>query len=166
MPELAQSIPTAKLDEHTHITGQVARVNLERAKVSSKVRLHVGPAADTLRNMHPEQLFDLAFIDADKPSILTYFLEAKRLVRKGGVVVSKFPTFYQNVVAECSTSQQIVDNVVRRGDVADPNCVDEKSEGVRKLLRYLQTDEDVDATTITTVGEKGYDGILYALLKE
>ena len=102
MPELAQSIPTAKLDEHTHITGQVARVNLERAKVSSKVRLHVGPAADTLRNMHPEQLFDLAFIDADKPSILTYFLEAKRLVRKGGVVVSKFPTFCQKIVAEMS----------------------------------------------------------------
>ena len=147
-------------------TSQVAKENFKLAGFESKITVKEGPAADSLKAMNPDQPFDLAFIDADKPSILTYFLEAKRLVRKGGVVVSKFPTFYQNVVAECSTSQQIVDNVVRRGDVADPNCVDEKSEGVRKLLRYLQTDEDVDATTITTVGEKGYDGILYALLKE
>jgi predicted O-methyltransferase YrrM len=62
-------------------------------------------------------------------------------------------------------TQQIVDNVVRRGLVADPTYTDEKVEGVRNLLRYLKTDRDVEATTIATVGEKGHDGFLYAIRK-
>ncbi|TCD69740.1 hypothetical protein EIP91_006507 [Steccherinum ochraceum] len=123
----------------------VARANLERAGVSDKVQIIVGPAADSLAKLQPDQPFDLAFIDADKPSNLTYFLQAKRLVKKGGVVV--------------------VDNVVRRGRVADPDEKDSESEGVRALLRHLKTDDDVEATTIATVGEKGFDGFLYALLK-
>ena len=49
----------------------------------------VGPAAETLPTLQPtpDAPFDLAFIDADKPSNLTYFLHAKRLVRKGGIIV-------------------------------------------------------------------------------
>ena len=53
----------------------------------------VGSAADTLKTLRPEEPFDLAFIDADKPSNLTYFLQAKRLVRKGGVIVSRINAF-------------------------------------------------------------------------
>jgi predicted O-methyltransferase YrrM len=37
--------------------------------------------------MHPDVPYDLIFIDADKPSNLDYFTQAKRLVRKGGVIV-------------------------------------------------------------------------------
>ena len=33
-------------------------------------------------------IFDLVFIDADFQGVATYFKEAKRLVRKGGVIVS------------------------------------------------------------------------------
>lgn len=35
-----------------------------------------------------EKKFDFIFIDADKPSNVKYFTEAKRLIRKGGVIVS------------------------------------------------------------------------------
>ncbi|KAJ3968575.1 O-methyltransferase-domain-containing protein [Lentinula raphanica] len=90
-----------------------------------------------------ENKFDLIFIDADKPSNLKYFIEAKRLIRKGGVI--------------------IVDNVVRFGRVADPEQTDANIEGVRSLLNALKGDQDVDATTIATVGEKGYDGFIYAI---
>jgi hypothetical protein len=38
-------------------------------------------------------------------------------------------------------------------------------EGVRDLLEYLKEDADIDATTIATVGEKGYDGFTYCLRK-
>lgn len=78
----------------THIAncecGQVARQNLITTGVSSKVDIVLGPAVETLAAMPtpPEsELFDLAFIDADKENNLNYFLQAKRLVRKGGVIV-------------------------------------------------------------------------------
>ncbi|KAJ3485676.1 hypothetical protein NLI96_g4797 [Meripilus lineatus] len=122
----------------------VARENLIRAGQSSKVQIIVGNAVETLSNLHPEQPFDLAFVDADKPNNLTYFIEAKRTVKKGGVI--------------------IVDNVVREGLVADTSNDEPSSKGVRKLLEYLKDDKDVDATTIATVGEKGYDGFLYAVV--
>jgi len=57
-----------------------------------------------------------------------------------------------------------VDNVVRGGRVSDTSITDnEDVEGVRALLRHLQNDKNVDATTIAMAGEKGYDGFLYAI---
>ena len=58
-----------------------------------------------------------------------------------------------------------MDNVVRNGRVADPECTDERIEGVRKLLKAIEGDEEVEATTIATVGDKGYDGFIYAIKK-
>ena len=58
-----------------------------------------------------------------------------------------------------------MDNVVRFGHVAKPDYSNEHIEGVRKLLRAIEGDEEVEATTISTVGEKGYDGFLYAIKK-
>lgn len=66
---------------------QVARANLERAGQSKKVEILVGPAVESLSKLSNDPPYDLVFIDADKESTLAYFLEAKRLLRKGGVVV-------------------------------------------------------------------------------
>ena len=60
---------------------------------------------------------------------------------------------------------QIVDNVVRNGRVAIPEETDAQIEGVRNLLNAIKGDAEVEATTIATVGEKGYDGFLYAIRK-
>jgi len=123
----------------------IAQENIANAGLSEKVDVITGKAIDSLNKMHPETAFDLVFIDADKPSNIYYFTEAKRLIRKGGVI--------------------IVDNVVRSGKVADPSYSDDNAEGVRTLLLALKDDREVDATTIGTVGEKGYDGFLYAIKK-
>lgn len=145
---LARALPedgkliTAEL-EQKH--ADVARENIQRAGLSSKVEIIVGPAAETLAKLSPAEPFDLAFIDADKPNNTLYFIEAKRMLKKGGVI--------------------IVDNVVRQGRVADPSVNDERCEGVRKLLRYIQQAPGVSATTIATVGEKSYDGFLYAVVE-
>lgn len=53
--------------------------------------------------------------------------------------------------------------MVRFGRVADPQESDPNIEGVRLLLNGLKGDTDVDATTIATVDEKGYDGFIYAI---
>ena len=109
------------------------------------MKIAIGPATQTLSDLKPDGSFDLAFIDADKQLNVEYFTQAKRLVRHGGVV--------------------IIDNVVRNGRVADPNQSDPSIAGVRRLLEYIQKDSTVEATTLGTVGEKGYDGFLYAIKK-
>ncbi|KAG6816085.1 hypothetical protein H0H87_008747 [Tephrocybe sp. NHM501043] len=133
------------LDWHLLIDVQVARENLAAAGLSSRSEVIVGKAVDSLAKLHPDVPFDFVFIDADKPSNVEYFTQAKRLVRRGGVIV--------------------VDNVVRQGKVADPSYVDDNVLGVRRLLQVIKNDNEVDATTIATVGEKGYDGFLYAIRK-
>ncbi|CAF3418339.1 unnamed protein product [Rotaria socialis] len=123
----------------------IAQINIDNAGLTDKVKIIVGPAITTLSNIKSNASFDLAFIDADKQSNVEYFIQAKRLVRKGGVI--------------------IVDNVVRNGRVADPDQSDSNIDGVRKLLEYIGDDPTIEATTLGTVGEKGYDGFLYAINK-
>jgi len=143
---LARALPedgkliTLELEPHH---AKVAEENLSNAGLSEKVKVIVGPAAESIAKLEPNPPFDFIFIDADKPSNLIYFKHAKRLVRKGGVI--------------------IVDNVVRYGRVSDPEYTDEKVEGVRSLLDYLSADDEVEATTIATVDSKGYDGFTYIL---
>jgi len=124
---------------------KVALENLKLAGVNNQVSIVIGPAAESLAQLHPEEPFDLVFIDADKRSNALYFAEAKRLVRKGGVI--------------------IVDNVVWLGRVAEAEYTDENIEGTRSLLKAIQSDEEIEATTISTVGERNYDGFLYAIKK-
>ena len=127
----------------------------------------IGPAAESLAKLGPEVSYDLVFIDADKPSNPHYFSEAKRLVRKGGVIVRlSLSLSLSSLIDFLICNQiQIVDNVVRSGLVADPEYTDEKVEGVRTLLKAIEGDEEIEATTIATVGDKGYDGFIYAIKK-
>jgi len=147
---LAKALPpdgklvTLELEE-LHAKG--AKENITHAGLIDKVTILQGPAAASLEKLSvtaEEPAFDFAFIDADKQSNLVYFTHAKRLVKKGGVI--------------------IVDNVVRNGDVSDPGRTGQRVEGVRNLLKALKEDKEVEATTISTVGDKGYDGFLYAFV--
>ena len=63
---------------------KVTRENLKLAGVDNKVTIVIGRAAESITKLSS---FDLVFIDADKASNSIYFSEAKRLVRKGGVIV-------------------------------------------------------------------------------
>ena len=69
---------------------KIAQENIEYAKLGNKVKIIVGNAAETIKTLEPNPPFDIVFIDADKPGNLTYFLEGKRLVRKGGIIVRTF----------------------------------------------------------------------------
>lgn len=145
---LARALPsdgqliTLELEEK-HV--KVAEENIATAGLSSKVQVIQGPAAESLSKLDSKPAFDLMFIDGDKQSNSIYFAEAKRLVRTGGII--------------------IVDNVVRGGKVSDPEYTDDRVEGVRALLRAMKDDSEVEATTLSTVGEKGYDGFIYAVRK-
>uniref|UniRef100_A0A832I7T0 O-methyltransferase n=1 Tax=Eiseniibacteriota bacterium TaxID=2212470 RepID=A0A832I7T0_UNCEI len=123
---------------------QVARANLARAGLAGVTEVRVGAALETLPRLaaEGEGPFDLAFIDADKPSNPEYFDWALRLSRPGGLIV--------------------VDNVVREGAVADPAADDPATRGVRRLFERVAAEPRVSATALQTVGTKGHDGFLVA----
>ena len=119
----------------------IAPANIARAKPVATVDVITGRAIETLPSLKGP--FDLAFIDADKESNADYFAHALRLSRKGSVI--------------------IVDNVVRGGAVADPNG-NSQVQAVWRLLDMIDKETRVSATAIQTVGAKGYDGFLTAVV--
>jgi predicted O-methyltransferase YrrM len=110
------------------------------------VDILVGPAVDTLADLiaGPAALYDLVFIDADKPNNPRYLEAALRLTRPGSVIVA--------------------DNVVRDGAVADGTSTDARVQGVRRFLDLIAADPRLDATAVQTVGSKGWDGFAIALV--
>ena len=59
----------------------------------------------------------------------------------------------------------VADNVVRGGRLAEDRPEDEAIEAQRRLHRELAEDARVEATTIQTVGVKGYDGFTIVRVK-
>ncbi|HUJ65377.1 MAG TPA: O-methyltransferase [Acidimicrobiales bacterium] len=125
--------------------GEVARANLARAGVDGVAEVRIGAALDTLPKLAEEKVgpFDLVFIDADKANIPEYFKWGLKLGRPGAVIV--------------------VDNVIRNGAVLDDSGRDANVAGVRRLNELLNSLPEVEATTVQTVGSKGYDGFTLAI---
>jgi caffeoyl-CoA O-methyltransferase len=66
----------------------VARESFRRAGVADRVRIHVGPALERLREIEGEGPFDLVFVDADKGGYPDYLAWAEEHLRLGGVVLA------------------------------------------------------------------------------
>lgn len=126
----------------------VARENIAKAGYGDVVDVRVGPAMDQLTEMArgKEVPFDFVFIDADKQNIPEYFEFALKFSKPGTVIV--------------------IDNVVREGKLADGDSDDESAQAVRRLHDMLSQERRVSATTIQTVGSKGYDGFTIVLVHE
>jgi predicted O-methyltransferase YrrM len=126
--------------EYQEKHAKVARSNLARAGLSDKVEVILGSALQTLPRLESEGRgpFDLIFIDADKQSNAEYFGWAIKLSRPGSVI--------------------IVDNVVRKGAVANAHSTDSDVRGVQRCIEAMGKERRFDATVIQTVGSKGYDG--------
>lgn len=125
----------------------VARSNLQRAGLQDVAEVRVGPAAEGLAALIEDRAgpFDLIFIDADKSSTPGYFAQALQLSRPGGLI--------------------IVDNVVRDGALADAGTQEAGARGMRRFHELLAAEPRVSATTIQTVGRKGYDGFTLVLVE-
>ncbi len=144
---LARSLPADGLlvtleAEPKH--AEVAQQNIGRAGLSGTVRVITGLALESLPGVKSDykEPFDLIFIDADKSSAPDYFRWAVELSRPGSVIV--------------------MDNVVRKGEVIDPENADLNVQGMRRFIEALSNDRRVEATAIQTVGVKGHDGFVIA----
>lgn len=125
---------------------EVARRNVANAGLSELVELRVGPALDSLPALDAEGVgpFDFVFIDADKIHTPDYFTWALDRTRPGGLIVA--------------------DNVVRGGALANAESDEPSIPAQRRFHEMIAADPRVTATTIQTVGGKGYDGFTLALV--
>jgi predicted O-methyltransferase YrrM len=111
------------------------------------IELRVGAALDTLAQLAAEKRgpFDFIFIDADKENYPGYWEWALKLSRPGTLIIA--------------------DNVVRNGEVVSPRSTDPRVQAVRRLHELIAAEPRVSATTIQTVGSKGYDGFTLAVVR-
>jgi predicted O-methyltransferase YrrM len=58
----------------------------------------------------------------------------------------------------------IADNVIRDGEVINPNSSDPRVQGARRFNQLLADEPRVRATAIQTVGRKGHDGMALAIV--
>ncbi|MER7731946.1 O-methyltransferase [Streptomyces erythrochromogenes] len=146
---LARALPeggrlvTLEVDERCADT---AAANIARAGLADRVEIRRGRAVDLLPGLTGLAPFDLVFIDADKPSNPEYLEWALRLTRPGSIIIG--------------------DNVVRDGAVVDPASTDPRVRGVRRFTELIAEHPRLSATALQTVGGKGYDGFVMALVTD
>lgn len=124
----------------------VAQQNINKAGLTKIVEIKVGRALDLLPQIVEAKIepFDLIFIDADKEPYAEYFEWALKLSHPGTVIIA--------------------DNVIRDGQVINPDTTDERVKGVQRFNKALAANKQVTATIIQTVGSKEYDGMAIAIV--
>jgi caffeoyl-CoA O-methyltransferase len=125
---------------------RVAQRNLAAAGVQDRVAVRVGRALDVLPQLAADDsaLFDMVFIDADKPAYVEYFEWSLRLARAGALIVA--------------------DNVIRSGRVLADDAADADLAGIRRFNAHLAASRAVSATALQTVGPRGHDGLALAVV--
>lgn len=140
-------LTSVEYDAH-HV--DVARKNIQNAGLENRVEVIHGAGLDVLSKLREEvdagvrPRFGFVFIDADKVNNWRYFQLARGMVEPGSVIC--------------------VDNVVRDGMVAEMGYSDPHLEGAREVVEKAGKEKGVDAVVLQTVGEKGYDGWLWAVV--
>src|SRR5215470_16428138 len=102
----------------------VARKYWEKAGLTDRIELRLGPALGTLRGLPADEAFDVAFIDADKLGYPEYWTELVPRVRSGGVIM--------------------VDNTFSHGRVLDAGNADPSVIAVRAMNDLAAADERVE----------------------
>jgi len=106
----------------------VAREFWQRAGVSDRIELRLGPAIDTLRALPPGDQFDLAFIDADKTGYLAYYQEIVPRLRPGGLLLA--------------------DNTLQDGAVLDAGANDASTVAIRVFNDHVAADRRMRAVLL------------------
>ncbi len=106
----------------------IARRYWQRANVSDRIELRLGPGLDTLRSLPRQTQFDIAFVDADKKNYRNYYEEILMRLRPNGLI--------------------LFDNVLWMGQVLDTTASDEETVAIRELNDQIAVDPRVDAVML------------------
>jgi caffeoyl-CoA O-methyltransferase len=124
LPEGGRLLALDVSEEYTAL----ARKYWKRAGLADRIELKLGPAMDSLRALPRQELFDFAFIDADKPSYWGYFEEILARLRPGGLVA--------------------VDNVLWDGTVIQSEDTSESTVAIREFNDRIVADDRVESVMI------------------
>ncbi|MCP3804146.1 class I SAM-dependent methyltransferase [Allokutzneria sp. A3M-2-11 16] len=106
----------------------IARGYWERAGLTDRIELRVGPALETLRALPVDPVLDMAFIDADKVGYPDYYAELVPRLRPGGLIV--------------------LDNVLRGGRVLNPDPDSAADVTINRLNKFIVEDERVESVML------------------
>jgi caffeoyl-CoA O-methyltransferase len=106
----------------------VARKYWEKAGLADRIELRLGPAMDTLASLPDRELFDLAFIDADKTGYLGYWRHVVPRIRPGGLIM--------------------VDNTFSHGRVIDAGNDNPAVFAIRDFNDHAAADDRVDLVMV------------------
>ena len=106
----------------------VGRRFWEKAGVAHKIELKIGPAVETLRALPETEVFDLGFIDADKPGYPAYYEEILKRLRPNGLI--------------------LVDNVLWMGNVVKADATDPHTLAIRAFNDLVAADARVDCVML------------------
>ncbi len=119
---------------------KIARRYWERAGVTGKITLKLGPGAETLRALPASETFDIGFIDADKPNYRIYYEEILKRLRPRGLI--------------------LLDNVLWSGAVVNESDQSENTRAIRELNDFIARDQRVECVLLPLA-----DGIMIAQKK-
>jgi caffeoyl-CoA O-methyltransferase len=124
---------------------EVARKNVERAGLSSKVEIRVGDARELLARIteNAEGPFDVVFIDADKEGYPEYLEWALKLTRHGSLILG--------------------DNTIRGGSILDPR--DDSARATSEFNERIAGDPRLSAILLPILRER-VDGLTIARVRE
>jgi predicted O-methyltransferase YrrM len=124
---------------------EVARKNVERAGLSSKVEIRVGDARELLARIteNAEGPFDVVFIDADKEGYPEYLGWALKLTRPGSLILG--------------------DNTIRGGSILDPR--DDSARATSEFNERIAGDPRLSAVLLPILRER-IDGLTITRVRE
>jgi caffeoyl-CoA O-methyltransferase len=101
----------------------------KEAGVADKIELRLGNGADVVGRLKPDEMFDFAFIDADKTGYDKYFEMLLPHVRPNGLF--------------------IFDNMLDHGKVLAPATEDKNAQALAALNEKLASDQRVESVLIS-----------------
>ena len=110
----------------------IAREFWAKAGLNDRITLHLGAGSETFAKIPQDKMFDLVFIDADKPNYDVYYELVLPRVNQGGLI--------------------IFDNMLWHGKVTDDSINDDDTVAIRRLNDKLTADSRV-LSVLVPVGD-------------
>ena len=110
-------------------TSEAANNFFKKANLDKKIKIILAPAIESLNKLkNDKKKFDMIFIDADKENYKNYYNLSLDLVKNDSYI--------------------LVDNVLWKGDVADPSKNDQLTKVIREFNSFIKKDDRVEKTIL------------------